>query len=176
VIADGQRLTQALIQFVSNAVRHTDDGDRIAVGSSHAGGFVSLWVDDSGTGVEPADAAHIFERFRRGVHQRRVDGAGLGLSIVQSIATAHGGTARLIDRPGPGARFTPGSAASPERTAAAHRDFLRAGAQVATTATHQASLPGSETAGHDRVCALLPPSLRMAPRSATARSTAAATA
>lgn len=105
VRADGQRLTQALIQFVSNAVRHTDDGDRIAIGSSYTNGQVALWVDDSGVGVDPADAEHIFERFRRGARNRRVDGAGLGLSIVDSIARAHGGTASLVNRPGPGARF-----------------------------------------------------------------------
>ncbi|HWC22848.1 MAG TPA: HAMP domain-containing sensor histidine kinase [Flexivirga sp.] len=105
VLADGQRLTQALIQFVSNAVRHTDDGDRIAIGSSYVDDRVHLWVDDSGTGVDPADAEHIFERFHRGAGARRVDGAGLGLSIVASIAHAHGGTASLVDRPGPGARF-----------------------------------------------------------------------
>ncbi|WP_446663856.1 sensor histidine kinase [Flexivirga sp. B27] len=105
VVADGQRLTQALIQLVSNAVRHTDEGDRITIGSSRSDGHVSLWVDDTGTGIDPADAEHIFERFRRGAQNRRLDGAGLGLSIVQSIAHAHGGTVTLVDRPGPGARF-----------------------------------------------------------------------
>ncbi len=105
IIADGQRLTQAMVQLVSNAVKHTGVGDRIAVGSAYDGRQLTLWVDDSGAGVDPADAEHIFDRFRRGSGDRRVDGAGLGLSIVASIAEAHGGSARLADRPGIGARF-----------------------------------------------------------------------
>lgn len=105
VIADGQRLTQALVQLVSNAVRHTQPGDRIAVGSSYDGEFLTVWVDDSGRGVDPADAPHIFDRFRRGGDSRGREGAGLGLSIVALIASAHGGVVQLADRPGPGARF-----------------------------------------------------------------------
>ncbi|TDD29691.1 HAMP domain-containing histidine kinase [Kribbella turkmenica] len=104
IVADGQRLTQALMQLVSNAVRHTGPGDRIEVGSHlDAGGSVLLWVADTGPGVPPADRERIFERFARGNDQRRTDGAGLGLAIVRSIAQAHDGEVRLA--PGPGARF-----------------------------------------------------------------------
>lgn len=126
VRVDGQRLTQALMQLASNAVRHTAPGDRIAIGSSRRGTELTLWVRDSGRGVDPEDAPHIFERFRRGAGSRRVDGAGLGLSIVASIARAHGGVARLVERPGPGATFTielPVRADQPvEATTATHDD------------------------------------------------------
>ncbi len=105
VVADGQRLTQALMQLAANAVQHTSDGDRIAIGSELYGDRLRLWVTDTGRGVAPADAPHVFERFRRGEGSHRRHGAGLGLSIVQSIAEAHGGVARLADRPGPGATF-----------------------------------------------------------------------
>ncbi|WP_137122555.1 sensor histidine kinase [Segeticoccus rhizosphaerae] len=105
VVADGQRLTQALMQLASNAVQHTAPGDRIAIGSERYGDRFRLWVSDTGRGVSPADAPHIFERFRRGEGPVRAHGAGLGLSIVKSIAEAHAGTARLVDRPGPGATF-----------------------------------------------------------------------
>ncbi|MEV0287625.1 MULTISPECIES: ATP-binding protein [unclassified Kribbella] len=104
IVADGQRLTQALMQLVSNAVRHTATGDRIEVGSHlDADGSALLWVADTGPGVPPADRERIFERFARGNDQRRTEGAGLGLAIVRSIAQAHGGEVRLA--PGPGARF-----------------------------------------------------------------------
>lgn len=104
MVADGQRLTQALMQLVSNAVRHTGPGDRIEVGSYvDADRSVLLWVADSGPGVPPADRERIFERFARGAAQRRTEGAGLGLAIVRSIAKAHGGDVRLVA--GPGARF-----------------------------------------------------------------------
>lgn len=105
IVADGQRLTQALMQLVANAVRHTKDGDRIAVGSRVEAGRVLLWVADSGAGVKAADAERIFERFARGDDQPRTDGAGLGLSIVRSIARAHGGDVRLASQDAPGARF-----------------------------------------------------------------------
>ncbi|MFG1819253.1 sensor histidine kinase [Kribbella sp. NPDC049174] len=104
IVADGQRLTQALMQLLSNAVRHTKAGDRIEVGSHlDADGSVLLWVADSGPGVAPEDRERIFERFARGNDQRRTEGAGLGLAIVRSIAQGHGGDVRLA--PGPGARF-----------------------------------------------------------------------
>jgi two-component system, OmpR family, sensor kinase len=105
VIADGQRLTQALMQLVANAVRHTQPGDRIAVGSRVRDGQVTLWVSDAGSGVPAGDAERIFDRFARGDDQARSEGAGLGLSIVRSIARAHGGDARLAEQSGPGARF-----------------------------------------------------------------------
>ena len=104
IVADGQRLTQALMQLVSNAVRHTKTGDRIEVGSHlDADGSVLLWVADSGPGVAPEDRERIFERFARGNDQGRTEGAGLGLAIVRSIARGHGGDVRLAS--GPGARF-----------------------------------------------------------------------
>ncbi|ADB29393.1 histidine kinase [Kribbella flavida DSM 17836] len=111
MLADGQRLTQALMQLVSNAVRHTRPGDRISVGSRvipadpDGPARVLLWVEDSGAGVCVADRERIFDRFARGNDQGRTDGAGLGLAIVRSIARAHGGDARLADGGGPGARF-----------------------------------------------------------------------
>ncbi|GAA1603976.1 ATP-binding protein [Kribbella sancticallisti] len=106
IVADGQRLTQALMQLVANAVRHTTAGDRIAVGSRVvAGGRAVLWVADAGAGVAEGDRERIFERFARGNDQGRTDGAGLGLAIVRSIARAHGGEVRLARQDGPGARF-----------------------------------------------------------------------
>jgi signal transduction histidine kinase len=105
VVADGQRLTQALMQLVANAVRHTSNGDRIAVGSRVVEGRAMLWVSDSGSGVAAGDAERIFERFARGNDAGRTEGAGLGLAIVRSIARAHGGEVRLTSQDGPGARF-----------------------------------------------------------------------
>ncbi|MFC7589337.1 sensor histidine kinase [Nonomuraea antimicrobica] len=104
--ADRQRLTQALMQLVANAVRHTADDDLIAVGSAVRDGRVDLWVRDSGPGVPPAEREKIFGRFVRGVGRTGGhDGAGLGLAIVRSIAQAHGGNVKVIDAPGGGACF-----------------------------------------------------------------------
>jgi signal transduction histidine kinase len=106
VLADGQRLTQALIQLAANAVQHTGDGDSIAVGSAAEGGQVRLWVADSGTGIAPEDRERIFERFARGPEPRPSEGAGLGLAIVRTITQAHGGVVRVDSAPGRGATFT----------------------------------------------------------------------
>ncbi|GAB2846775.1 HAMP domain-containing sensor histidine kinase [Actinocorallia aurea] len=101
VLADGQRLTQALVQFVANAVRHTRDGGRISVGSALRGPDLELWVRDDGPGV-PADRRdRIFQRFAHGAD----GGTGLGLAIVANIAAAHGGRAEVRDAPGGGAVF-----------------------------------------------------------------------
>jgi signal transduction histidine kinase len=114
---DEQRLMQAILQLAANAVRHTADGERVTVGSEIRDGHVRFWVRDSGPGVLPQDRDRIFERFFRGRSgHRRSDGAGLGLSIVQAIAEAHGGRVELDSEPGQGATFTvvvpanPGSA------------------------------------------------------------------
>ena len=106
-IVDEQRLMQAVLQLASNAVRHTRDGDTIAIGSSIRGGELRVWVRDTGPGVAPEDHERIFERFHRGRSGfGRSDGAGLGLSIVAAIADAHEGRVQLDSKPGAGATFT----------------------------------------------------------------------
>ena len=106
--ADRQRLTQAVMQLAQNAVQHTGEGDRIALGSALANGHARLWVSDTGAGVPAAERERIFDRFARGSGARRSQGAGLGLAIVRAIAEAHGGTVELEQpaRGGGGATFT----------------------------------------------------------------------
>lgn len=116
IVADAQRLTQALTQLCSNAVAHTGPGDTIAIGSSAGEGddVARLWVRDTGPGVDPGDAERIFERFERGRDAPRGTGSGagsgtgsgLGLSIVRAIAEAHGGSVGLDSHPSDGALFT----------------------------------------------------------------------
>lgn len=102
VLADEQRLTQALVQLAANAVRFTRDGDPLRIGSSLRDGQVTLTVSDSGTGVPDDLRDHVFDRFTRGAG----GGTGLGLAIVASIAEAHDGEAKVSDTPGGGATFT----------------------------------------------------------------------
>lgn len=104
---DEQRLTQAILQLASNAVRHTTEGGLVGLGSRISDGHVRFWVRDSGRGVAIEERDRIFERFYRGRSGfRRSDGAGLGLSIVKAIAEAHGGRVELDSQPGHGATFT----------------------------------------------------------------------
>jgi signal transduction histidine kinase len=102
---DPQRITQAVLQLADNAVKHTQEGDEVAIGAGLTDGLVTIWVGDSGPGVPPADRKHIFERFGRSVVTENDEGFGLGLSIVRAIAAGHGGTVRVEDSPSGGALF-----------------------------------------------------------------------
>lgn len=104
IVVDQQRLTQAVMQLAANAVRHTEAGDVIAIGSAMDDRGMRIWVRDTGSGIDPEERDRIFERFRQGA--RSIVGSGLGLSIVRAIATAHGGRVELRSRPGGGAAFT----------------------------------------------------------------------
>ncbi|WP_307828158.1 HAMP domain-containing sensor histidine kinase [Nocardioides sp. SYSU D00038] len=105
---DEQRITQALLQLADNAVKHTHEGDVVAVGSSYDegpdGGWVRLWVRDTGPGIAAADRELVFERFGRSRTSPDDEGFGLGLSIVAAIATAHHGTVHVEDAEPHGAR------------------------------------------------------------------------
>ena len=105
VLADEQRLTQAVLQLADNAVKHTADGDTVAIGSSYAAGVATIWVRDTGPGVPAADRDQIFERFGRSTVAPGDEGFGLGLSIVGAIVRAHGGSVAVEDAEPPGARF-----------------------------------------------------------------------
>jgi two-component system OmpR family sensor kinase len=108
LVADQQRLTQAVMNLATNAVRHTREGETIWIGSSLVAGKARLWVRDDGPGIEPAAQERIFERFARVPRPGASggDGAGLGLAIVRAIAEAHDGKVELDSRPGVGATFT----------------------------------------------------------------------
>lgn len=106
IVADRERLTQALMNLITNAVAHTEEGDEITVGGEFREDHIVLWVADTGPGIPQEELGRIFQRFQRGAaSRRRYEGAGLGLAIVQAIATAHGGRAEVASPPGEGARF-----------------------------------------------------------------------
>lgn len=103
---DEQRLTQAVMNLIRNAIEHTPPGTPIRVGGAVAGDRVQIWVSDDGPGIPTSEVGHIFERFGRGVAGRRTTrGAGLGLSIVKAIADAHEGTVTVESGAG-GSTFT----------------------------------------------------------------------
>ena len=106
IVADRQRITQALMNLSQNAVTHTLDGDAVELGSDLRNGRVRFWVKDTGPGVPQHEQARIFERFVRLDRAPAGEGAGLGLAITRAVAEAHGGRVELDSRPGEGARFT----------------------------------------------------------------------
>lgn len=107
IVADRQRLTQAVMNLAQNATQHTHSTDSITIGSALKGGYAWFWVQDTGEGIAESDQQRIFERFARAMNShRRSEGAGLGLAIVKAIALAHGGSVDLISQPGKGSTFT----------------------------------------------------------------------
>jgi len=101
VLADAGRLKQALLNLLANAVAVSPDGTRVEVALSTGNGSVEVLVRDHGPGVPPRDRRRIFEPFRTG----KSGGTGLGLTIVDRVATSHGGFVEVDDAPGGGARF-----------------------------------------------------------------------
>jgi signal transduction histidine kinase len=97
VSGDRLRLEQALGNFVDNALRY--GGDEIRLEARKHDGGVELHVRDDGRGFSEEFIPHAFERFTRADQARTGNGAGLGLSIAQTIAHSHGGTAQVGNDP-----------------------------------------------------------------------------
>ncbi len=109
-VADEPRIRQVLANLLDNVREHTSPATPVAIRLARAGQGVVIEVADAGPGMAPDEAAQAFDRFHRGsrgwqgsgAHPAGSGGAGLGLSIVQAIARAHGGQAVLESAPGRG--------------------------------------------------------------------------
>jgi len=102
VEADRDRLLQALANLVGNALKHAR-GTPIELSLERRDTHAVLSVSDRGPGIPTAEIQHVFDRYWTG--RARKGGAGLGLAIAKGIALAHGGTIKVLSRPGEGARF-----------------------------------------------------------------------
>jgi two-component system OmpR family sensor kinase len=112
-VVDEARIRQVLANLLGNVREHTPPDTPVAVRLAPVQGGAVLEVADGGPGMSEEDAARAFDRFHRGAQRAgRPDdddrdqgtSSGLGLSIVQAIAAAHGGQAVLESRPGSGTR------------------------------------------------------------------------
>ncbi|MBC8140277.1 MAG: HAMP domain-containing protein [Armatimonadetes bacterium] len=104
VRADRGQIGRVLTNLLSNAVRHTPAGGAVRVSAQLVGDAVRFTVSDSGTGIPAEYLERIWERFVQVPGATR-GGAGLGLSLVQNIVTAHGGTVNAESVEGAGSRF-----------------------------------------------------------------------
>ena len=102
VVADPDRIEQAIENLVANALRHTPSGGTITLSATKADGVVTVSVSDSGGGIAPEHLPHVFERFYKVDAARAAEstGSGLGLSITKAIIERHGGTIRVTSQPG----------------------------------------------------------------------------
>ena len=102
IVADPDRLEQAIGNLVANALRHTPAGGTIDLDARSVDKRCQLTVADTGSGIAPEHLAHVFERFYK-VEASRASGAagsGLGLSIVKAIVERHRGSIAVTSRPG----------------------------------------------------------------------------
>ena len=102
---DRGRLEMALSNLLDNALKFTSQGGEVTASVERMEGVVRFWVKDNGAGIHPDDLPHIFERFYRGRNSDQ-PGSGLGLSIVQSVAQAHGGRVWVESQLSKGSKFS----------------------------------------------------------------------
>lgn len=106
VNGDRVRLHQIVTNLLSNAIKFSPPDSAVTVRVGRDDGQVVLVVADSGTGMDPDELPHAFERFWRSSSNTDRAGTGLGLSIVHDLVTAHGGTVGIDSEPGAGTRVT----------------------------------------------------------------------
>jgi two-component system, OmpR family, phosphate regulon sensor histidine kinase PhoR len=107
VHADPDAMQQAILNLLTNAMKYSGTGRRIALSLAREGGEAVISVTDDGAGVADDDLPRLFDRFYRArtVANQHIPGAGLGLTIVQHIVQAHGGGVAAESTPGSGSTF-----------------------------------------------------------------------
>ena len=101
MIGDANRLRQVFLNVLSNGLKFTDAGGGIEVFVSVIDQSARVSVRDSGSGIDPDELPHVFERFRQGADAPSAQGLGLGLTIARVLVELHGGTIQIVS-PGVG--------------------------------------------------------------------------
>ena len=107
VTGDPERLTQILLNLVSNAHKYTPQGGSITVATRAERAGVCIAVQDSGIGLSSEEQQQLFTKFFRAQHPlvREAGGSGLGLAIARALVELHGGTITVVSAPGQGSTF-----------------------------------------------------------------------
>ena len=105
VYADRDKLTQVLINYISNAVKYSPANSNIIVSSVKLKGEFKLTVRDFGIGVSLSEQKKLFQKYFRCSSVADIQGYGIGLFVVREIMEAHQGRFGLISKPGEGSTF-----------------------------------------------------------------------
>jgi signal transduction histidine kinase/DNA-binding response OmpR family regulator/PAS domain-containing protein len=143
IAVDPEMVTKILLNLLSNAVKFTPQGT-ITLRLAEAGDAVRLTVSDTGLGIPAEELPRVFERFHQVPVQgaRSREGAGIGLSLVQDLARAHGGEVSVRSDLGSGSEFTvrlPRATVGPHRTPATGSGSPGAPAFIAEAPTWSAT-------------------------------------
>lgn len=94
---DKNRISELLIILLDNAIKYTNNGDKISIKTYQKDGKLNIEVQDTGIGISKKDMPHIFDRFYRAdkSHSKKIEGTGLGLSIAATIVETHNGTIKV---------------------------------------------------------------------------------
>jgi heavy metal sensor kinase len=107
IMGDKEHLQRLLLNLVDNAIKYTPPGGRVNLALTCDESHARISITDTGIGLSPDEQQQIFTRFYRSAEAKsQGGGAGLGLCIVRSIATAHGGAIEVANTPGHGSTFT----------------------------------------------------------------------
>jgi len=106
IVADASRITQILYNLLSNAIGFSAPGETVMLTCGRDDSMVAFTVADRGVGIPEDFQQAMFDRFESRTQGSRHRGAGLGLSIVKSLAELHGGMVSLTSAPGQGAQVT----------------------------------------------------------------------
>ena len=107
LLGDTRLIQRMIANLLDNAIKYTSrDGSVHITTQTEGEKWVALSVNDTGIGISGEELPHIFERFYRGDPSRPHTGNGLGLSLAQAIAQAHGGKIHVASSPGQGSTFT----------------------------------------------------------------------
>jgi signal transduction histidine kinase len=101
VMGNAHRIRQLLLNIADNSVNYNVPGGSISIELRRAGGAARFTISNTGPGIPPEILPLVFDRFFRGdpAHSAETEGCGLGLSIAQWIAQAHGGTIQIESNP-----------------------------------------------------------------------------
>jgi signal transduction histidine kinase len=106
IVGDRALLFQAFSNLVANAVKYSPDGGRILVEADSEPGRLVVRVIDQGLGIPEPDLERIFDRYHRGANVTGVAGTGVGLYLVKTVVSQHGGDIEVASREGQGSCFT----------------------------------------------------------------------
>ena len=138
ILGDMRGVRQVAINVISNAVKFTPRGGKITVGAARqSDGSLRLYVRDNGPGIPPHEVRHALDAFSRGqdATKKAIEGAGLGLSIVNGIMHLHGGRVDIESVVGVGTKV---SCSFPSKRVLSGPRALM----------HQGMAPASETQKH----------------------------